>query len=129
MEEKAYFALACFWKPDAQFGCQPGVLQTRVGYCGGTGSAPIYPKVNDHTEAVEVTFDSSVISYEDLLSLFWQFHDPCSCSKRQYMSAIFYTSDRQKQMAQDSKKRHEIELGKSVTTQIQPLNVFHEAEE
>ncbi|GIY85899.1 hypothetical protein CDAR_310941 [Caerostris darwini] len=110
-------------------GANPGFCRPGSGTAEGLDPAPIYPKVNDHTEAVEVTFDPSVLSYEDLLSLFWQFHDPCSCSKRQYMSAIFHTSDRQKQMAQDSKKRHEIQLGKSVTTQIQPLDVFHEAED
>ncbi|CAL1278482.1 unnamed protein product [Larinioides sclopetarius] len=84
---------------------------------------------NDHTEAVEVTYDPSIISYEDLLRLFWQFHDPCSCKKRQYMSAIFYSDEQQKTMAEDSKKSHESELGKSVITQILPLNNFHEAEE
>ncbi|XP_055930253.1 peptide methionine sulfoxide reductase MsrA-like isoform X1 [Argiope bruennichi] len=129
MTEKACFALACFWQPDAQFGCQKGVLQTRVGYCGGKGPAPNYPSVNDHTEAVEITYDPSIISYEDLLRLFWQFHDPCSCKKRQYMSAIFYSDEQQRRLAEDSKKHHESELEKQVATQILALNIFHEAED
>ncbi|GFS92299.1 hypothetical protein NPIL_374711 [Nephila pilipes] len=129
MAEKAYFALACFWKPDAQFGSQRGILKTRVGYCGGTGPEPNYPNVNDHTEAVEVIYDPSVLSYEDLLQLFWKFHDPCSCKKRQYMSAIFYNDEQQRKSAEDSKKHYESETGKPVATQILPLNIFHEGEE
>ncbi|XP_054714763.1 peptide methionine sulfoxide reductase-like [Uloborus diversus] len=127
--EKAYFALACFWKPDAQFGCRPEVLRTRVGYCGGSGPAPNYPRVGDHTEAVEIQYDPSLISYENLLNLFWEFHDPCSCQKRQYMSAIFYTNNLQKALAEESKRQKEGELGKSIATEILPLNVFYEGED
>ncbi|XP_035225308.1 peptide methionine sulfoxide reductase-like [Stegodyphus dumicola] len=127
--EKACFGLACFWTPDARFGCCRGVFRTRVGYCGGTGPAPNYPSVNDHTEAIEVEYDSSAISFEDLLQLFWIFHDPCSCQKRQYMSAIFYLNDQQKIFAEKSKALKEKELGKPVATQILPLNIFHEAED
>lgn len=127
--EKAYFALACFWKPDAQFGCCKGVTRTRVGYAGGTGPAPNYPSVGDHTETIEVEYDPNTISYEELLKLFWKFHNPCSCQKRQYKSAIFYTSELQKALALKSKEHYEKDNEANVTTDVLPLNVFHEAEE
>jgi peptide-methionine (S)-S-oxide reductase len=107
--EMATFGMGCFWGPDALFRAVPGVVSTRVGYSGGTVSSPSYEQVctgaTGHAEAVEIVFDPAVISYAQLLDLFWHNHNPTTIDQQgpdygsQYRSVIFYHSPSQKQQA------------------------------
>lgn len=81
--KKATFAMGCFWGPDAYFGATKGVLRTRVGFTGGSKDGPAYKSLGDHTEAIEIDFDPSEISYESLLQLFWTNHDPTARTTKQ----------------------------------------------
>lgn len=127
--ETATFGLGCFWSPDAQFGSIPGVVRTRVGYAGGRKDDPTYHDLGDHTETVEIDYDPQVLSYTDLLDLFWSAHKPLRPSfKRQYMSLILYRSDEQKQQAEDTKAR-EVQKYGEIHTEISPLSRFYLAED
>mgnify|MGYP003340399317 FL=1 len=105
MTQNAYFATGCFWGAERRFWNLPGVVETKVGYMGGTKSEPTYKEVcagtTNHAETVEVRFDPSQISYERLLEEFWTMHDPTSLNRQggdigtQYRSAIFTTSPEQ----------------------------------
>ena len=137
---KATFAAGCFWGVEATFRALPGVTATRVGYTGGNFANPTYKDVctdgTGHAEAVEVDFDPAKISYEKLLDVFWENHDPTQLNRQgpdwgtQYRSAIFYHSPDQETAAKASRQ----ELGKSgrynkpVVTQIVPATTFYEAE-
>lgn len=101
---KATFAMSWFWFPEAQFGCAPGVVRTRVGYAGGSKLAPTYHAMGDHTESVDMDYDPAVTTYSHLLKMFWKNHDSTSKCTRQYMSAIFYHDEDQKQAAEESLK-------------------------
>jgi methionine-S-sulfoxide reductase len=128
--EKATFALGCFWSPDAKFGCAPGVIRTRVGYAGGTTKAPTYHELGDHTETVEVEYDPAETSFEELVGLFWNNHNPTrKGASRQYMSAIFTQSDGQQRIAEETSGRQARETGGTVRTQITPLDTFYQAED
>ena len=106
-----------------------GVVRTRVGYCGGTTSAPTYHNIGDHSETLQVDYDPAKLSYDDLLAVFWTTHDPTSRSwSRQYMSAIFYGNEAQKQVALRSKAAYE-QAHDKVHTEIAPLGAFHIAED
>jgi methionine-S-sulfoxide reductase len=101
-----------------------------VGYAGGTLANPTYHNLGNHTESFQVDFDPSVISYEKLLDLFWESHNPCDKGySRQYMSAVFAANDEQKRAAIDSKARLEKKMGKTVKTPILPLGTFTLAED
>ena len=139
--ETATFAAGCFWHVEAVFRHLKGVLATQVGYTGGTTANPSYETVHSnktgHAEAVEVTYDSSQIRYEDLLNVFWQNHDPTkkngqgSPGVTAYRSAIYYHTPEQEATALASKQRLE-ESGTHagpVLTQILPTNTFWRAEE
>ncbi|KAG8183608.1 hypothetical protein JTE90_025159 [Oedothorax gibbosus] len=127
--ERAHFGLGCFWRVEALFGVQPGVVKTRVGYCGPAGPSPVYPSIPNHTEAVEVDYLPSVVTFSDLLRLFWKEASDCGCSKKlQYMTAVFYSRDSQKADAEKSREEYERETGKKVEAKILPLDTFHEAE-
>jgi peptide-methionine (S)-S-oxide reductase len=105
------------------------VTYTRVGYTGGTKSFPTYHSLGDHTEACQVVFDPSKISFEQLLDKFWKDHNPTRKSKRQYMSGIWYTDDQQKEKIMKSKVELEKKMGKTIVTEIAPLGDFYLAEE
>src|SRR5438445_6366435 len=141
MTEKATFAAGCFWGVEAAFWNVPGVLDTRVGYTGGHADDPTYEQVCSHTtghaEAVEVTFDPEKVSYEQLLEVFWDSHDPTQLNRQgpdvgdQYRSAIFFHSPEQQAAATASQER----LGKSgrysrpIVTEVTPAGPFYRAEE
>lgn len=139
--EKATFAAGCFWGVEATFRKIPGVLSTRVGYTGGSTDRPTYRDVctdrTGHAEAVEVAYDPARTSYDALLKVFWENHDPTTLNRQgpdvgtQYRSAIFYHDARQKEAATASK----LALERSgafrcpVVTEIVAAGAFWEAED
>lgn len=127
--KKATFGMSWFWFPEAQFGCAPGVIRTKVGYAGGSKVNPTYHSLGDHTEAVEIDYDPEETNYDTLLSMFWKYHNPTSTCSRQYMSAIFYHDEDQKQLAEKSMKVHQKNFNKPITTSIIPCKKFYEAED
>ena len=106
--ETAILAGGCFWGIQALFRNLPGVLSTRVGYTGGTTANPTYDDHDGHAEAIEIVFDDQKLPYHDLLEFFFQIHDPTTKNRQgndigaSYRSAIFYTSDEQKAVAEDT---------------------------
>ena len=139
--EKATFAAGCFWGVEAEFRQTPGVSDAIVGYTGGNTENPTYEQVcrdnTGHAEAVEVTFDPDVVSFEGLLDVFWNIHNPTTLNRQgpdvgsQYRSAIFFHSEDQKQQALDSKEQLQAsnKYANPVVTQIAPAEVFYRAEE
>ncbi len=139
MQEKAMFGAGCFWGVEETFRQLKGVITTEVGYAGGLTQNPSYEQVcshiTGHAEVVEVIFDPKIISYEDLLTVFWQCHDPTTSNRQgpdigsQYRSVIFYYSPEQEQKAQDSKDNLQKKMSQSIVTQILPAPEFYKAEE
>lgn len=139
--EKATFGAGCFWGVEAVFRRLPGVVSTQVGYTGGSSPAPTYEQVcsgrTGHAEAVEVTFDPSQISYEAILEVFWENHDPTTPNRQgpdvgeQYRSAIFTHSPEQAVAAKSSKERVDVSgrYRRPIVTQILPASTFYRAEE
>lgn len=139
--EKATFAAGCFWGVEAAFRQIDGVVSTRVGYTGGTWENPTYSDIctgkTGHAEAVEVTFDPSIVSYDKLLDVFWKIHDPTTLNRQgpdtgtQYRSTIFYHNDEQKKKAIESRERLQTsrKYKKEIVTEIVPASEFYEAEE
>lgn len=139
--EKAMFGAGCFWGVEATFRNINGVTAATVGYAGGTTENPTYEDVcssqTGHAEVVEVEFDPGVVSYQQLLEVFWANHDPTTPNRQgpdvgtQYRSAIFYYSPEQRAAAEESKA----EVNKSgrfrrpIVTQIEPAPKFYRAEE
>jgi len=106
------------------------VIRTRVGYTGGNKENPTYRTLGDRTESIEVDYDPSIISYADLLNVFWHAHDPGSRSwSRQYKSAIFYHNAEQKKLALESMKREEERTHGKIYTEILPVSRFYRAED
>jgi peptide-methionine (S)-S-oxide reductase len=140
MTQKATFAAGCFWGVEETFRTTPGVLSTKVGYVGGHTEHPTYEDIcghgTGHAEAVEVEFEPSKISFEKLLQLFWDNHNPTTLNRQgpdvgdQYRSAIFYHSPEQESQARASMDRMNKEKfqGK-IVTQIVPEAKFWRAEE
>ncbi len=134
----ATFALGCFWGKQYLFQHTPGVVSTRVGYTGGHTENPSYVEVcskqTGHAEAVEVSYDPQVISYEQLLHIFFENHNPTSQERQgvdhsgNYRSAIFTHNEQQAQMAQALSQQLK-EAGHNIVTQISPQGPFYEAEE
>ena len=105
------------------------MIRTRVGYAGGTKKFPTYQDLGDHTEAVNIIYNSQEITFEHLLSLFWSNHNPTLTSRQQYMSIIFYYNDEQKQLAQKSITiAKEKNISNEIHTEIRPMNTFFDAE-
>lgn len=125
----ATFALSWFWFPEAQFGCVPGVLRTRVGYTGGSKKGPSYHSLGDHTESVEIDYNDKVVGYKDLLKIFWTSHNSTACMSRQYMSAIFFHDQEQQAAAEETKTEHQKEIGATIQTKVKPYEVFYNAED
>jgi len=142
--EQAVFGLGCFWGAERLFWELPGVYTTAAGYAGGFTPNPTYEEVcsarTGHTEAVLVVFDPKQISYEELLKAFWEGHDPTQGMRQgndvgtQYRSAVYTTSDAQRQAAYESRARYQDALkaaGKAqdITTEIAPAGPFYYAED
>jgi len=140
--EKATFAAGCFWGVEAEFRRVNGVIGTAVGYTGGTKTEPTYREVcsgkTGHAEAIEVTFDPTIITYEKLLDIFWRIHDPTELNRQgpdigtNYRSAIFYHTPEQKTAAEAAKERLSASKnyhGKKIATEIVPATEFWRAEE
>ncbi len=139
--EKATFAAGCFWGVEAEFRKVKGVESTTVGYTGGTVESPTYEDVcsgtTGHAEAVEVQYDPAQISYEDLLSVFWETHDPTTLNRQgpdigeQYRSAIFYHSPEQQAAALASKAalEREARYRRPIVTEITAAATFYKAED
>jgi methionine-S-sulfoxide reductase len=128
--ETATFALGCFWCPDAQFGILPGVVRTRVGYAGGTTPNPTYHDLGDHTECVQIDYDPTTLSFDQVLDRLWTAHNPCVRTEyKQYRNAIFYADEAQRKAIEASKERKESELGKPIKTLVLPLTRFFVAED
>ncbi len=141
--EIATFAMGCFWGAEKLFWNTPGVISTSAGYAGGTTPNPTYQEVcsakTGHAEVVQVVFDPARIDYEQLLSLFWENHDPTQGMRQgndvgtQYRSAIFIHSDEQQAAAEASRDLYQEELAKAgygtITTEITPAADYYFAED
>lgn len=137
----AVFANGCFWCTEAVFSMLKGVQSVKPGYTGGTTTNPTYEQVcngsTGHAEALEITYVPSIISYDDLLTVFFNTHDPTTLNRQgsdtgtEYRSAIFYMDEGQKKKAEtlikelNEKKAYE----KPVVTEVKPLTEFYEAED
>jgi peptide-methionine (S)-S-oxide reductase len=107
-----------------------GILSTRVGYSGGETLYPTYGSMGDHSESIQIDYDPARISYEKLLEIFWQNHDPTYRAwRRQYMSAIFYHNEEQKRLALDTMVCEEKRRTKKILTAILPYGKFYLAED
>jgi peptide-methionine (S)-S-oxide reductase len=138
---KATFGAGCFWHVEDLFSKTKGVKSTKVGYTGGNLTNPTYEEVctdrTGHAEAVEVEYDPNEISYEELLDIFWNNHDPTSLNRQgpdvgiQYRSSIFFHDESQKQIAQNSKEKLDSsgKFSKTIITEIVPSPEFYKAEE
>ena len=141
--EQAVFGLGCFWGAERRFWQTDGVFSTAAGYAGGITPNPTYEEVcsglTGHTEVVLVVFDPAVVSYEQLLGVFWESHDPTQGMRQgndvgtQYRSAIYVCSEAQQRSAEGSLRAYQGELEKAgygtITTEIGPLDRFYYAED
>jgi len=138
---KATFAAGCFWHVEALFRKVNGVTSATVGYTGGKFENPSYENVcsdkTGHAEAIQIEFDPSLVSYEDLLNVFWDNHDPTALNRQgpdigtQYRSAIFFQNQEQEKIAKTSKEKlqNSNRFNKDIVTQIVPATTFYVAEE
>ena len=138
---RATFAAGCFWGVEATFRQVEGVLSTAVGYTGGTLENPSYRAVctdtTGHAEAVDVEYDPSRVTYEQLLDIFWQNHDPTTLNRQgpdfgsQYRSAIYYHDPLQGSAARQSRERLNASgrYPRPIVTEITPAATFYRAEE
>lgn len=140
--EQAVFGMGCFWGAERRFWETPGVFSTAAGYAGGHTAKTTYQEVcngnTGHAEVVLVVFDPSRVSYEELLQVFWESHDPTQGNRQgndvgtQYRSAVFTTSEEQAAAADVSRKSYQVQLHAAgygpITTEISPLDTFLYAE-
>jgi len=141
MTELATFGAGCFWGIEAAFQKVPGVIDTAVGYAGGHTANPTYKDVctdeTGHAEVVQVTFDPAKVSYDQLLSTFWQIHDPTQVNRQgpdfgsQYRTAIFFHSPEQEAAAKISAAAAQAsgKFRRPIATEITPAGTFYKAEE
>ncbi len=139
--ETATFGAGCFWGVEAEFAKIPGVKSTAVGYCGGKTTNPTYRDVcsheTGHAEVVQIKFDPTKVTYQELVDIFFELHDPTTLNRQgpdvgdQYRSVVFFSSPEQERIAKATKER----LGKSgefrnpIVTQIVPAVTFYPAED
>ena len=137
--EIAVLALGCFWGPEIKFSKIDGIIKTEVGYCGGNSSITTYKEVctgnTNHAEVVKLDFDEKIISYEKILKIFFQIHDPTTLNSQgpdfgtQYRSEIFYLNDNQKMIAEKVLNEVNERLSGKVVTKISLLKNYCPAEE
>ena len=137
--EIAVLALGCFWGPEIKFSKIDGIIKTEVGYCGGNSSKTTYKEVctgnTNHAEVVKLDFDEKIITYEKILKIFFQIHDPTTLNSQgpdfgtQYRSEIFYLNDKQKIIAEEVLKDTNERLSGKVVTKISLLKNYCTAEE
>jgi peptide-methionine (S)-S-oxide reductase len=137
----AVFGAGCFWGVESAFRAVEGVIDVAVGYAGGTVPKPNYRTVcsgkTGHAEVVQVEYDPARVSFEQLLEVFWQIHDPTTLNRQgpdfgtQYRSIVFYSDEHERKVAEESKRRLDEsgKLGRPVVTQIVPAAEFYRAEE
>jgi peptide-methionine (S)-S-oxide reductase len=139
MTEKAMFGAGCFWGVEAEFRKVEGVLEVTSGYSGGHKENPTYKdvcsSVTGHAEVVEVEYDPSMVSYEELLEVFWAHHDPTTPNRQgpdvgtQYRSVIFFYTPEQEYVARASKEKAQSRFRNPIVTEITPASEFYRAEE
>jgi len=138
--ETAIFAAGCFWGVQKKFDLISGVLETNVGYTGGHLDNPSYEDVcfqdTGHAEAIEIKYDPKIISYKELLDIFWKLHNPTTLNRQgpdigeQYRSTIFYVNENQKTLAEESKKTmNEKVFSNKIVTEITEAKKFYLAED
>jgi len=137
--EIAVLALGCFWGPEIKFSKIEGIIKTEVGYCGGNSPTTTYKEVctgnTNHAEVVKLDFDEKVISYEKILKIFFQIHDPTTLNSQgpdfgtQYRSEIFYLNNNQKLVAEKILNEVNERLSGKVVTKISLLKNYCPAEE
>ncbi len=137
----ATFGTGCFWCTEAVFQRLEGVVQVESGYSGGKLKNPTYKEIcsglTGHAEVVQVTYDPQKISFESLLEIFWQTHDPTTLNRQgndvgtQYRSVIFFHDEVQKQLAEEYKQNLESEkvFDQTIVTEIAPVSIFYKAED
>ena len=137
--EIAVLALGCFWGPEIKFSKIDGVIKTEVGYCGGNSPVTNYKEVctgnTNHAEVVKLDFDEKIISYEKILKIFFQIHDPTTLNSQgpdfgtQYRSEIFYLNDSQRKIAEKVLNDNNERLSGKIVTKISLLKNYCPAEE
>ena len=137
--EIAVLALGCFWGPEIKFSKIEGIIKTEVGYCGGHNAETNYKEVctgtTNHAEVVKLDFDEKIITYEKILKIFFQIHDPTTLNSQgpdfgtQYRSEIFYLNDEQKNVAEKIVEKENIKLSGKVVTKISLVKNYCTAEE
>ena len=137
--EIAVLALGCFWGPEKKYGQLDGIYRTEVGYCGGNSPNTNYREVctgtTNHAEAVKLEFDPKVITYEQIIKKFFEFHDPTTLNSQgpdfgtQYRSEIFYLNEEQKNIAQKVIDEENLKLSGKVVTKLSELKNYCTAEE
>ena len=137
--EIAILGLGCFWGPELEFSKLKGIYKTEVGYCGGDSNKTSYEQVctgnTNHAEVVKLDFDPSVISYEEIVNYFFDFHDPTTLNSQgpdfgtQYRSEIFYLNNSQKEIAEKLIKKNNEQMNGKVVTKLSPAKNYCTAEE
>jgi peptide-methionine (S)-S-oxide reductase len=137
--ETATFGAGCFWGVEIEFRNVPGVVDTAVGFEGGTVANPTYEQVcrkdTGHAEVVQVEYDPEEVSYEELLETFWGAHDPTQVNRQgpdvgsQYRSAVFFHTPEQEEKALESRARAQTRFERPIATEIVPASDFWRAEE
>jgi peptide-methionine (S)-S-oxide reductase len=136
--ETATVGGGCFWCTEAIYQMLPGVKSVASGYAGGTKVNPTYQEVctgkTGHAEVIQIQFDPTVVSYDKILSTFWEAHDPTTLNRQgndhgtQYRSIILYSSEEQRVAAEKSKAEAQKHFSKPIVTEIVPLKAFYKAE-
>ena len=134
----AYFSLGCFWSPQLEFEKIKGVKKAEVGYCGGNDPNTTYEKVcsgsTNHAETIKVEFDENVVSYEELVRVFFKIHDPTQLNRQgpdigtQYRSEIFYQNEEQKKIAEKIKSEFDKKFDGKIVTNISKQKLYQPAE-
>ena len=137
--EIAVLALGCFWGPEIKFSKIEGIIKTEVGYCGGKNPITTYKEVcsgsTNHAEVVKLNFDEKIITYEKILEIFFQIHNPTTLNSQgpdfgtQYRSEIFYLNDQQKKIAEKMIEKENVKLSGKVVTRVSLVKNYCPAEE